>query len=218
MNSKKLFFQTFCLLILSAVLFTGCFGRHSAADTALGYYDLILKQDASKLISIGMSSESASKILTDMHTALKTQIKKNLSMANRVEILDSQVDTVVAAYLSALQTLDASIISHPNGNSCEITLSTSYIDFSEIDTSASTLALKEVDHALYPDESQYLKHLVNAYLSHLIEGYQTATASKEQQTATFTFIKQDGLWLPEDYAHFTSTLCQMATSKITQPF
>lgn len=182
---------------------------------SLSYYNLIIKQNPSEMISFGMTEDTANTIINHIHETLKAKIKEDLSMAERITIDDTQIEAISSAYLSTLQQLNATSSATKNGKNYIVTLSTTYIDFTQIDENAIQLALKEIDLSHYTDEKMYLSDLTTSYINHLIKLYESATPSKETNQASFTFTKQNGLWLPEDNETFITTICSLVSKPST---
>lgn len=198
------------LLLLCILIFCiGCHHTPNASEMSLGYYNLIIKQDPSVMISFGMPEDTAATIIVQIHETLKTEIKEELSMAEHLTIDDTQIESIESAYLSALQKLNATATAKKSGKAYTITLSTTYMDFTQIDEEATALALKEVDISHYTDEKAYLSDLTTAYIHHLTLLYDSSEPTEETNQADFTFIKQNGLWLPEDNETFITTLCNL---------
>lgn len=206
---------TTLLLFTTLIFCIGCHHAPTASEMSLGYYNLIIKQDPSEMIFFGMPEDTAFTVISQIHESLKTEIKEELSMSERLTIDDSQIDSIASAYLSALQKLSAWATAKKNGKVYTITLSTTYIDFTQIDQDAIELALKEIDLSHYTDEKAYLSDLTTAYISHLTALYESSEPTSETNQADFTFTKQNGLWLPEDNETFITTLCNLVNKQPT---
>lgn len=199
------------IFILGLLLLTACQKSPSASSVALNYYELIIKQNASGIISLGMPDETAKAITSQIRENLNTQISEKLGMNGRISIDNSKINQVAEAYLTSLQKLHATATDRKKGDYYLVTLSTSYIDYAAIDEKATQQALKEVDIRQFSDEVLYLTTLTDAYISHLITGYQNAEPSETYNESTFMFTSQNGLWLPSDYDTFTSELCNLVS-------
>lgn len=197
--------------ILTATLFvlTSCYHAPTSSEVALAYYNLIIKQDSTMLLSYGMSQETADTVLSNLHQNLKTEINEKLSLKHRITIEPTQVAAVENAYLSALHQLSPQITSQKTEKNYLVKVSTTCIDFNKLDQEAIACALEDVDVSNYIDDTLYLSDLSNAYIKHLIKTYNNALPCDTPQEAEFTFINQKGLWVPEDYTVFFDTLCKL---------
>ena len=211
MFHKKKYILSF-LFILGLLFFTACQKSPSASSIALNYYDLIIKQNTSDIISLGMPAETAEAITSHIKENLQTQISEKLCMNGRITIDQHKILQVQEAYLASLQKLQATASDQKEGDHYLVTLSTSYIDYAAIDEQATSAALKEVDISQFTDEVLYLTTLTDAYISYLIAGYQNATPSQTFNESTFIFTSQNGLWLPSDYDAFVAELCNLVSS------
>lgn len=200
------------ILILGLLLLTACQKTPSASHTALHYYELIIKQNTSDIISLGMPTKTAETITSQIKENLHTQIKEKLSMNGRITIENSKITQIEEAYIASLQKLQATASEKKENKHYLVTLSTSYIDYAAIDEEAIEAALKEVDISAFKDEVLYLTTLADAYISHLISGYQNAVPSTEYNESTFIFTSQNGLWLPKDYDTFVTELCNLVST------
>lgn len=199
------------IFILGLLLLPGCQKSPSASSIALNYYELIIKQNTSDIVSLGMPDETAKAIAAHIKENLHTQISEKLGMDGRISIDNSKITQVEDAYLTSLQKLHATVTDQKEGDYYLVTLSTSYIDYAAIDEKATHEALKEVDIRQFSDDVLYLTTLTDAYISHLITGYQNAEPSETYNESTFTFTSQNGLWLPSDYDTFTAELCNLVS-------
>lgn len=200
------------MLILGLIFLTACQKSPSASQIALSYYDLIIKQNTSDIISLGMPNDTAKAITSHIKENLHTQITEELCMNQRITIDESKITQVEEAYLTSLQKLSRTATNQKEGENYLVTLSTTYIDYAAIDEVATEEALKEIDISHFTDEVLYLSTLTDAYISHLITGYQNAEPSILYNEETFTFTSQNGLWLPEDYDSFVTELCELVSS------
>lgn len=204
---KKIRILFFSLLIL--ISFTACHLKPHPSDFTLAYYTLITKQDPSSLIKLGMSEESATQLLSSMYDTFGQQIQATLSMSNRIEITPEQISSIQEAYFKALQDVSATVKEQKKDDYYIVTLSTTYIDTVAIDEAAINKSLATVDISQYKDQNKYLVDLTATYIPTLIAAYQAAIPSTETVSTEFIFTKQDGLYLPEDYETFITSLCQM---------
>lgn len=210
LNKKK--YTLYFVFILGLLLLSACQKAPSASNIALNYYDLIIKQNSSAIVSLGMSTETAETIISQIKENLRTQISEKLSMDGRVGVDNSKVTQIADAYLASLQKLQVSASTQKEDNHYLVTLSTSHIDYTAIDKQATDAALKEVAISQFTDEVLYLSTLTNAYISHLITGYQNAEPSATYNESTFVFTSQNGLWLPSDYDFFVTELCNLVST------
>lgn len=200
------------VFILGLLLLSACQKSPSASNIALNYYDLIIKQNSSAIVSLGMSNETAEAIISQIKENLHTQISEKLSMDGRISVDNSKVTQIAEAYLASLQKLQVAASAQKEGNHYLVTLSTSHIDYTAIDKKATDAALKEVDISQFTDEVLYLSTLTDAYISYLITGYQSAEPSTTHNESTFVFTSQNGLWLPSDYDSFVTELCNLVST------
>ena len=200
------------IFILGLLFLTACQKSPSASHIALNYYELIIKQNTSDIVSLGMPNETAESITSHIKENLHTQITEKLCMDGRITVDNNKIMQVEEAYLASLQKLQATTSEKKEGNHYLVTLSTSYIDYAAIDEQAISSALSEVDISEFTDEILYLSTLTDAYISHLVFGYQNATPSEAYNESTFTFISQNGLWLPNDYDTFVTKLCNLVSA------
>ena len=200
------------MLILGLIFLTACQKSPSASQIALSYYDLIIKQNTSDIISLGMPNDTAEAITSHIKENLHTQIAEKLCMNQRITIDDRKITQLEEAYLTSLQKLSRTASHQKEGENYLVTLSTTYIDYAAIDEIATEAALKEIDISQFTDEVLYLSDLTDAYISHLITGYQNAEPSTLSNTETFTFTSQNGLWLPADYDSFVAGICELVST------
>ena len=205
------------IFILGVLLLPACQKSPSASHVALTYYELIIKQNTSDIISLGISDETAKAIATDIKENLHTQISEKLDMNGRISIANSKITQVEEAYLASLQKLHATASDQKEDDCSLVTLSTSYIDYAAIDEAATLEALNEVDIRQFSDQALYLSTLTDVYISYLVSGYQNAEPSKTYNESTFTFTLQNGLWLPDDYDAFTTELCNLVSTSNKMP-
>lgn len=205
------------IFILGILLLPACQKSPAASHVALNYYELIIKQNASDIISLGISDETAKAVASDIKENLHTQISKKLGMNGRISINNSKITQVEDAYLASLQKLHATASDQKESDHYLVTLSTSYIDYAAIDENATYEALKEVDIRQFSDEVLYLSTLTDVYISHLISGYQNAEPSETYNESTFTFTLQNGLWIPDDYDAFTKEVCNLVSASSKMP-
>lgn len=199
-------------IIICLFLFVACQKSPSASTVALSYYDLIIHQNTSSIVSLGMPNGTAETITSAIHDNLHHQIEENLSMNNLLTPDTDQINEIEASYLTALSKLNATATETPKDNSVWVTLSTPYIDTKAIDSTATHSALHEVDISQFTDQSLYLQALTNAYVPNLIKGYEEAKPSEKHHEAAFEFTYQNGMWLPADYEAFVSSLCNLVVS------
>lgn len=196
------------------ITLTSCNQHPSPSKVALSYYELLIKQNSSQMEALGMSKETADSITTNIEENLTAQITQNLSSDAIPNIPEDQLLQLQTAYFKALSKLSATA-THTKGNKmCEVTVSTSCIDFAQLNKKATELALKEVNISEYNDKDLYLSQLTTAYITYLSEAYENATPEETSNTATFTFKKQNGIWLPEDYNAFATELCGLIATPI----
>lgn len=196
-------------LVLGLFLLSSCHKPPSPSWTALHYYELIVKQNTSDITSLGLSTETAHTILSHIKENLHTQISQKLSMNGRIQINSNRIAELEEAYLASLQKLHATASEQKEETYYLVTLSTSYIDYAAIDQWAIHEALTEVNISHFSDETLYLTTLTDAYISYLLIGYQNAEPASSYHEATFIFTLQNGLWLPNDYNTFVTTLCDL---------
>ena len=205
------------LWIISTILLvtlTSCNQHPSPSDVALSYYELLIKQNSSQMEALGMSKETADSITANIKENLTTQITQNLSSEAIPNLPEDQLLQLQTAYFKALSKLSATA-THTKGNKmCEVTLSTPCIDFTQLNEKATNLALNEVNISEYNDKDLYLSHLTTAYIKYLTEAYENAAPEEISNTATFTFTKQNGIWLPKDYDSFATELCSLISTSI----
>lgn len=209
--------MTICLFLLTLLLCScGNASKHSAADqVALGYYELMAHQNSSPLITLGMPEDTASCILESMKTSLFSQVQTQLSMDGKVTIEEKTANEIVEVYIASLQKLSATATKKQTEKGYIVTLTTNYIDYPAIDRAAIDAALTEIDISTYSDQAEYLSELTTSYITHLLEGYKKATPSTETVSHDFLFTKQSGLYLPENYSNFTTSLFLMLTHQET---
>lgn len=200
------------ILIICLFLVTSCQDSPSASHVALNYYDLIVHQNTSPIISLGMPKETADTIVATIHLNLHQQIKERLSMNQLISVDEEKITQVEEAYFAALAKLTATAEERQKGSRMYVTLSTPYIDTAAVDAAATQSALQEVDITDFTDQTLYLTELTNAYIPHLIEGYETCPVSSDYHEATFEFMLQNGIWLPLDYEAFVSSLCSLVVT------
>lgn len=200
------------MLILGLLFLTACQKPSSASQIALCYYNLIIKQNTSDIVSLGIPIKTAEAISSHIKENLHTQITEKLCMNQRITIDDDRITQVEEAYLTSLQKLSAVASEQKEGKNYLVTLSTTYIDYTAIDETAIDEALKEIDISQFTDEVLYLSTLTEAYISHLITGYQNAEPSTSYSKETFKFTSQNGLYLPEDYDRFVTELCKLVST------
>ncbi len=200
------------IFILGLFFLTACQKTPSASHTALNYYELIIKQNTSDIVSLGMPAETAQAITSHIKENLHMQITEKLCMNERITIDNIKIKQVEEAYLTSLQKLQATASEKKEDKHYLVTLSTSYIDYDAIDEEAIEAALKEVDISEFTDELLYLSTLTDAYISHLISGYHNAVPSQTYTETTFTFTSQNGLWLPSEYYTFVTQLCNLIST------
>ncbi len=207
---KKLTFSIMLISIFLIPLTSLQLSSPSATDVALSYYTLLFKQDASQIISFNIMDEEMSQtFLNNLDTNLQTQIATELSMENRITPSKEQITSIKQAYLLLLSQLNCTATSKKEDNCYIVTLSSNCIDFNALSKQATTKALGEVNISNYKEHTTYLQDLLNAYVPYLLEVYHNAHPLEATQEAEFIFTKQNGLWLPEDYEAFLSTLCQL---------
>ncbi|MBQ1274632.1 MAG: hypothetical protein U0L26_13930 [Cellulosilyticum sp.] len=210
MNNKKRIITFICLIYILLSSLLGCKQTPSASEVALGYYNLLIKQDSSNVISLGMSPQTAHIVISNLHTTLRNQIENQLSMNQLITLTDEQITTIENAYLSTLHQLNATAHSKRIGlNAYNVTLSSPSINFDEINQNAANKALKQVSILDYPNETTYLSNLTETYISYLIEGYTHAIPASHSSEASFIFTKQHGLWLPKNQEDFVSRVCNL---------
>lgn len=211
MNTIKKLISFTMLIPLSFILLTGChLSSPSASEVAQGYYSLLIKQDPSPMLSLEiMNEETVYELLSNTSQNLKAQIATGLSMEGRITLSNEQIDTIEKAYFDLLSRLECTITSQKKRDQYIVTISSQCIDFSSITEEATQLALNDVNISKYAHHTDYLSHLSQAYIPHLVQGYAQATPLDITQEASFTFTKQHGLWLPSDYEAFLSGLCNL---------
>lgn len=208
--SKTLLYLLISLILILSLVLCGCqlnsTNRSSAEQVALDYFELIAHQNAEPLIALGMPVETADTILTHMNDSLCKQVKTQLSMDGKIDIDDESVNQIVSSYIASLKKLKATATATKTSEGYTVTLSTQYIDSPKIDEAAINKALAEIDMSTYSDQKEYLNELTSSYINFLSKGYDKATPSKESIDMDFSFTLQEGLYLPEDYDHFTTSL------------
>ena len=213
-SRKKLGIKmTICLFLLTLLL-CSCGNestRSAAGQVALDYYELIAHQDPSPLIALGMPEDTASSILESMKTSLLSQVQNQLSMDGKVAIEEETATEIVDVYIDSLQKLSATSEKKQTEKGYIVTLTTNYIDYPAIDRAAIDAALTEIDISTYNDQTEYLSELTTSYISHLLEGYKKAAPSTQTVSHDFLFTNQNGLYLPENYSDFTTSLFLMLT-------
>lgn len=209
-TSKKTIY--FIMLIpLCLILLTLClFSSPSASEVALSYYSLFIKQDASPVISSKiMDKETAHLVLDNVKEHFRNQIINDLSIEGRITLSSDQLNQIETAYFELLSQLECSATSTKNGNRYIVTLHSTCIDFDAISDQATQYALSEINISHYGQHADYLSDLVNAYTSYLVKSYENTKPLQVTQEAQFTFTKQHGLWLPENYEAFTNVLTDL---------
>ena len=206
------YFTSVIVISILLTFFTSCNKSPSPSEVALSYYNLIIKQDSQAIEALGMPSETATSMISELKENLTGQIADNLSIASSNQVSKEQLESIQAAYFNALHKLNATATFVQSGHSCEVTLSTTCLDFKALDEWATDHALAQVDILNYIDKDLYLTDLTSAYIDYLVESYENATPETTKNEATFTFTKQNGLWLPEDYESFITKLCELIIS------
>ncbi len=211
MKHHKRFLLIPVIFLLSSILLVGCSSPRGANFIALDFYELIVKQNATPLMEIGFSEESAQTTIDHITTTLKQNIQSALTTEDGVKITETQLQNLTEAYLSALHKLNATarITSSESSKKCTVELSTSYLDYKAIDASAVKVALETIDISTYKDENLYLQDLMNTYIDELIKGYKVAKPSTDLHAQSFEFKLENKVWVPVDYAHFLSSICTM---------
>lgn len=211
--TNRLFYPLILLIVVFSIILCGCHfsspNRSSAKQVALDYFELIAHQNAEPLVALGMPQETADAILIHMNDSLSKQVKEQLSMNGKIAISDEAVNKIVSSYVSSLKKLTAIASENKTDTGYTVTLSTQYIDSPKIDEAAINKALAEIDMSTYSDQKEYLNELTSSYISFLSKGYDEASPSKEAASMDFNFTLQEGLYLPEDYAEFTTSLFLM---------
>lgn len=216
---KKVGIQITIYLFLLTLILCSCgneSSRSAADQVALDYYALMAHQNPDPLIALGMSEDTANNILDSMKTSLLSQVQTQLSMDGKVTIKEKTAHEIVEVYIASLQKLSATATKKQTEEGYIVTLTTNYIDYPTIDQAAIDAALTEIDISTYNDQAEYLSELTTSYITHLLEGYKNATPSTQTVSHDFLFTKQSGLYLPENYSDFTTSLFLMLTHQETK--
>ena len=208
-NKIRFVLSAIVISIFLLTFFANCSKTPAPSEIALSYYDLIIKQDSQGLEALGMPSETAASIIAELKENLTGQITNSLSIDSPTQVSKEQLESIQAAYFNALHKLNATATFVQSGHCCEVTLSTTCLDFKALNEWATDHALAQVDILNYIDKDLYLTDLTSTYIDYLVEAYENATPEASTNEATFTFTKRNGLWLPEDYEAFASKLCDL---------
>ena len=214
MKNKIRYVLSAIVISIFLTFFTSCSKGPTPSEVALSYYDLIIKQDSQKVEALGMPSETAHSIISKLKQNLSEQIADSLSIASPNQVSKEQLERIQTAYFDALHKLNATASFVQSGASSEVTLSTTCLDFKTLNEWATDHALEQVDILNYIDKDLYITDLTSAYIDYLIQAYEDAIPETSTNEATFTFTKQNGLWLPEDYEAFASKLCELIITTV----
>lgn len=139
---------------------------------------------------------------------LYKQLRSNLEAVGVKELDETALKEVTSALMKARERipLEVSVVETEEEHAA-LQVTVGSLDISGIDSEAAQTALEQLKGLSDLSEDD-IDRFVNAYTEALQDGFETADPSQEQSSFVVNFVKENGLWRPEDLNGFIEQLGQ----------
>ena len=193
------------LLIICMTLFTltGCSKPSLTPDESVkALYDLYILENSEGVLSLGMTKEDVTNVLTSYNQALTDSLTANITSAG-LTMDDATIAEIVNARKSALKNMTATCeLISSDEESAVVLLKTTYFNEKKLDKKAANKALDASQNTDSTDEAEMLAIATNAYAQNLIDGYLSVTPSSDYKEIIVNCSFKDNVWLPDDMSAF----------------
>lgn len=198
MKNKKFTSLLLATMLLLSFVVTGCGKDITPKECAQVYWDMGVKYDVSNVSKINLKQDEQKAELEKTKKKEKDTLKAAYK-AQGLTVTDEQItgmyDSLIELFNKATVTIEE--VSN-DGKKAEIKYKTTYFDMIQIATKASNEAAESVTTLGLTSEKEFNDEYSKLFMENLINGIKNATYSKETKEQTFTFTKQDKIWVPEN--------------------
>lgn len=192
-------------LLLCGVL-TACQSGPSAEEMGEALCKLYVHADTA--VSSVLEDWDVQTVKQSIEEDLYEQLRSNLEAVGVEELDESALKEVTAALMDARTRIPLEVeVVETEEDRVALQVTVGSLDISGIDTEAAQTALEELK-GLSDLSEEDLDRFVQAYTEALQDGFEAADPSLEQSSFLVDFVKEKGLWLPEDLNGFVEQLGQ----------
>lgn len=192
-------------LLLCGVL-TACQSGPSAEEMGEALCKLYVHADTA--VSSVLEDWDVQTVKQSIEEDLYEQLRSNLEAVGVEELDESALKEVTAALMDARTRIPLEVeVVETEEDRVALQVTVGSLDISSIDTEAAQTALEELK-GLSDLSEEDLGRFVQAYTEALQDGFEAADPSLEQSSFLVDFVKEKGLWLPEDLNGFVEQLGQ----------
>lgn len=205
------------ILLLSLV---GC-GQNATNlkpdDTMEAFYSLIIKQDTSSMIDLGIDKKESKETLDTYKSSMISTIQMSFESAG-VTITKSQAQDIFNAISQKLSSLQYKIsIVKNDDKEATVKISSQYINYLNIFKQAKQTTITE----LKPMHIEKLSDAKKQLVSNVVDAFKSASVSTDMHSKTFK-LKQKKIksgdntiliFFPENYEEIGSDLTQLVTNQ-----
>ena len=199
----KKYLSSLLIICMTMLIFTGC-GKPSLTpeESVKALYDLYILENSEGVLSLGMTKEDVTNVLTSYNQALSDSLTANITSAGLI-MTDAQITEIVSARKTALKSMTATCeVISSDEESAVVLLKTTYFNEKKLDKKAANDALAASQEADSTDEAEILAIATNAYAQNLIDGYLSVTPSSDYKEIVVNCSFKDKVWLPDDMSAF----------------
>ena len=191
--------------------------NEKADDTMEAFYDLIIKQETSSIVDLGIDKKEASDTLKIYQSSMVSTIQKSFKNAG-VSITKAQANDIFDAISKKLSSLDHKIsIKKQDKKTATVEVSSQYINYLDIFKQAKQTTVDE----LKPLHIEKLSDAKKQLVSNVIDAFNSASISNDMHTKAFKLKKSKiksgkntiHIFFPENYEEVGESLIKIVTAQ-----
>lgn len=194
-------------VLLSLLLLCSCQKGPDAAEMADALCRLYVHGDTA--VSSILKDWDTESIRQTIEENLHEQMKENLQAVGAELPDEESLKAVTDSILEARKRipLEAELV-ESDKEKATVKITIGALDLSAIDAEAAQSTLQAVEGEDKASDD-YVTLFIESYLNALQQGFEEADTEKLNSSFEVSFVKRDGLWLPEDMNGFISALGQL---------
>lgn len=213
MKNKKFTALLLLTMLLLSCVVTGCGNSITAKECAQIFWDMGVEYDTSNVSKLNRKEEDE-KVNIEKVKETEKDTLKNAYTAQGLTVTDEQMAEFYNATLELFKKATVTIEEVSNdGKKAEIKYKTTYVDITKIATKASTEAVESVKTLGLTNQKEIKDKYSELVMKNLVNEVKNATFSEDTKERTYTFTKQDKIWVPDNQETFGKKLGELVSGQ-----